>query len=516
MSAPLGNSPAVVEARISKLSASQRAALAFRLAERVGKPGGGPRSGGPALAAFVTVDGEYDGLAPTPAELRAHLQGLVPGHMVPSIIRWLDEIPRLPNGKIDAAALADLPEDTVEAESGWVSPRNEVERKLAAIWREVLQLDEIGVHDPFFELGGDSILSIHVTSRANQQGLGLSPNDIFNFPTIAELAARCAASPREPKGWQTGASEGTVPTPHPTPAEDVGPPPLFMVQWGAREAALLRPHLGREQPLFCFAAHWHGAQLERGATVEDMAQERLAELRSVQPVGPYFIGGYSMGVPIALEMARQLRRQGEEVPMLFVLDPPHRNRESEALFQAPPRTLIQKLSSHVEAVFDLQPAERLRYLRTEAMAQIRYRILEPLKMAWVAAMRRIGLRVPDALWHHYVGTIYIRARNRYAHAPYDGDVVIFAGCSDAATETVSAWRDVARGDLHVETFEGAHLDFTMDPELFARWAQRLTALLEDRRVGIRDGVTGQPPESPVRRSVRQTTVESPGTASAAR
>jgi thioesterase domain-containing protein/acyl carrier protein len=466
--------------------------LASRLAELAGKRSGGPRSGGPALAAFVTVDVEVDEPTPTPAELRSHLQGLVPGHMVPSSILLLDEIPRLPNGKIDTAALAGLPANPVELETDWVPPRNEVERKLAAIWCEVLQVDEIGVHDSFFELGGDSILSIYVTSRANQQGLRLSPNDIFNFPTIAQLAARCAESPPD------------------------GRPPLFMVQWGASEAAQLRQHLSREQPLFCFAAHWHGAYLKLSATIEQMAEERLVELRSLQPSGPYFIGGYSMGVPIALEMARQLRRQGEQVPLLFVLDPPHRNRQEEALVQTPTRrSLVQKLSWHVRTLLDLTPAEWVGHLKTETVAQVRYRVLEPLKLVWIGAMRRIGLGVPDALWRHYVGTVYLRARSRYAYGPYDGDVVIFSGSSDSVLETLSSWQDLVRGDLQVETFDGAHLDFTMDPELFARWAKRLTAVLTERQSGTRTG-TDQAPESPIRGSVRGTIVASPSTATAAR
>jgi thioesterase domain-containing protein len=499
-----------LEARIGKLSDAQRAALASRLRELTGTRVG-ERSEGTALAAFVTIDLEWDGPAPTSAELRGHLQDLLPGYMVPPSVRLLDDIPRLPNGKVDTAALALLPEGTVERVPDWVPPRNDLEGKLAAIWCEVLQVDEIGVHDHFFEVGGDSILSIHVTSRANQQGLGLSPNDIFNFPTIAELAARCARRQAEPSSAPAEAPDATDRTSNPTPAADVGRLPLFMVQWGAKEAAQLRQHMPADQPLFSFGAHWHGAQLRLDATIEQMAEERLAELRSLQPSGPYFIGGYSMGVPIALEMAQRLRRQGEEVPMLFVLDPPYRNRRPEALVHAPSRTLAQKLSRQVETLLDLPPAEWMRHLATESRAQLRHRILEPLKLAGVGAMRRIGLDVPERLWHHYVGRIYLRARDRYEHAPYDGDVVIFGGSSDVAAETLGSWRDLVRGDLYAETFDGTHLDFTTDPELFARWAERLSAILAERHTA-----TNQPSVSPARRSVRRATVEPPSTASAAR
>ena len=366
MTGPVRDRAEELETRIRRLSDSQRRALAARLSELNGNRGG-RRSEGVTLAAFVTVDRDSAGLAPTSAELRGHMQGVVPGHMVPSIIRVLDEIPRLPNGKLDAAALAALADEAVDPEPDWTPPRNEVERKLAAIWCEVLQVDSVGVHDPFFELGGDSILSIHVTSRANQQGLALFPNDIFNFPTIALLAARCAE--------RTETSDGhRIPSPDPTPVDGVGRKPLFMVHWGNDEADPLRRHLGREQPVFSFRGHWHGTYLGRDATVERMAEENVAELRSLQPSGPYFIGGYSMGAPIALEMAQQLRRQGERVSMLFVLDPPSLGRSRNASFRRAPRTLAQKLSSHVQALSSLRPAGWSEYLARETAAQLRHRV----------------------------------------------------------------------------------------------------------------------------------------------
>ncbi len=207
-----------------------------------------------------------------------------------------------------------------------------------------------------------------------------------------------------------------------------------------------------------------------------------------------------MGAPIALEMARQLQDQGEQVPMLFILGPSPRNLEDEALFQAPPRTVFQKLSRHFQALSDLRPAERVRYLWTQTIAQFRYRIHEPLKLVRVVAMRRIGLTVPDGLWHHYVGTIYTRARNLYAHAPYDGDAIIFSGRGREAAETLDAWKDLIRGDVHCETFAGDHLELAMDPELFGRWAQRLAVLLAEHQVGAPESAwrISAPPSRPTR------------------
>ncbi|NNF13170.1 MAG: amino acid adenylation domain-containing protein, partial [Gemmatimonadetes bacterium] len=315
------------------------------------------QAGRPALTAFATIVDGSDRPAPTGGELGEFLRGSLPEHMVPASVRILQELPRLPNGKVDAASTAALPEKSVDTQSVRVAPRTAIERQLAAIWRDVLEVDEIGVHDPFFELGGDSILSIHVTSRANQVGLGLSPNDIFNFPTIAELAARCMTSTSGQEGQASDPSserERAVPNAR---------APLFLVHVGIKLAARLRRHLGPDQPIFCFSAHWHRADLDMHATVQQLAAECLAELRTLQSTGPYFIGGYSMGASIALEMAQQLRAEGEAVQMLFLLDPPamrerfgvgaepvNRIRFSDALSDGPPRTFVDKVSSHLSAI----------------------------------------------------------------------------------------------------------------------------------------------------------------------
>ncbi|WP_256251600.1 non-ribosomal peptide synthetase, partial [Burkholderia ubonensis] len=122
------------------------------------------------------------------AELRGYLSGRLPGYMVPSRFVALPSLPLLPNGKINRKALpvpAD-PVDEARPDAPAVTPR---EILLASIWKDVLQLPSIGIHDNFFELGGDSILSIQVISRANQAGLRITAKQLFQYQTIAQLAA---------------------------------------------------------------------------------------------------------------------------------------------------------------------------------------------------------------------------------------------------------------------------------------------------------------------------------------
>jgi len=120
-------------------------------------------------------------------EIRARLCQQLPNYMVPAVFVVLDALPLTANGKINRKALP-APEAQPAAE-GYVAPRNRAEQTLAGIWAHVLKLDRVSVHDNFFKLGGDSILSMQIIARANQAGLGLKPNQLFQHQTLAALAA---------------------------------------------------------------------------------------------------------------------------------------------------------------------------------------------------------------------------------------------------------------------------------------------------------------------------------------
>ncbi|MGY3450250.1 amino acid adenylation domain-containing protein [Bradyrhizobium sp. USDA 4353] len=120
-------------------------------------------------------------------QLRQALQQRLPDYMVPAAIVPIDALPLTPGGKVDRAALP-APEGRPEL-GQIVAPRSENERKLASIWCDILKLDQVGVTDIFFELGGDSIQSIQVVARANRVGLKLTSRQIFEHQTIAALAA---------------------------------------------------------------------------------------------------------------------------------------------------------------------------------------------------------------------------------------------------------------------------------------------------------------------------------------
>jgi aryl carrier-like protein len=156
------------------------------------------------LVAYIVPIG---GGAPGLGELRAHLGRRLPDYMVPSAFMTLQAFPLTPNGKVDRRALPAPEEGRLGAEAAYVAPRTDVEATLAAIWAQLLHVEQVGMEDNFFELGGDSMVAIRVIARANQAGLQLSPAQLFEHQTVAGLAA---ANDGLEEPADEGAVEGSV------------------------------------------------------------------------------------------------------------------------------------------------------------------------------------------------------------------------------------------------------------------------------------------------------------------
>jgi amino acid adenylation domain-containing protein/non-ribosomal peptide synthase protein (TIGR01720 family) len=130
--------------------------------------------------------------APTVSDLRQHLLQKVPDYMVPAAFVFLKEFPLTNNGKTDRKALPEPGQQRADLDTTYAAPTTDPEKTLTQIWQQVLKLEKVGVNDHFFELGGDSILSIQIVAKARQQGLLITPKSLFDHPTIADLAKESA------------------------------------------------------------------------------------------------------------------------------------------------------------------------------------------------------------------------------------------------------------------------------------------------------------------------------------
>ena len=173
--------------RVASLSDRQQAALVQKLQQLNSDAFKSDNRSTPLrLVGYVVAQANTPDL--NTAALHAALKSKLPSYMVPAILMQLPELPLSPNGKIDVQALP-LPDRQISQIDIASSPRTSIEKTLLQIWRDVLGVSAIGIHDNFFELGGDSILSIQIVSRSREAKLRLAPNQLFECPTIAELAA---------------------------------------------------------------------------------------------------------------------------------------------------------------------------------------------------------------------------------------------------------------------------------------------------------------------------------------
>jgi amino acid adenylation domain-containing protein/non-ribosomal peptide synthase protein (TIGR01720 family) len=175
------------------------------------------------LVAYLALSGEAK---PSVDELRSFLRRELPEHMVPAAFVMLKSLPLTTHGKLDRGSLPEPERVRPEMEARFVPPRTPAERQLAEIWSAILGVDRIGIHDSFFDRGGDSIQSILVVARAKQAGLRLNPQQLFQYPTIAELAR--VAEPC----LAMASDQGPV----------VGPVPLTPIQRWFFERRLPEPH----------------------------------------------------------------------------------------------------------------------------------------------------------------------------------------------------------------------------------------------------------------------------------
>ena len=272
----------------------------------------GERHGDKRLVAYVVSDGEP---VATHALLRAWLEEKLPRYMVPTLFLPLERLPLTSNGKVDRKALAAPEAPAPRHEHGFEAPADALERTLAAMWKDVLGVPQVGRHDSFFELGGHSFALVRVMGRVRQQfGRELPLTALVRQPTLAHLASLLRDGALAPE-WSPLV---------PLQTQGKGRPFFCVHPVGGNVLCYreLAQRLGQERPIYGLQARGF---LDAQAPHEDlvaMAREYVSAVRTVQPKGPYLLGGWSMGGLVALEMAHLLREQGEQVALVALIDSP--------------------------------------------------------------------------------------------------------------------------------------------------------------------------------------------------
>ncbi len=246
--------------------------------------------------------------------LREFLKEKLPEYMVPRAFVLLNSLPLTPHGKVDYHALTALDTPTnISINKTFIAPRTPTESTLAKIWAEVLKIEHLGIHDNFFDLGGNSLLTVRLLEQIHKQfERDLPLSTLFLNPTIESLAS-CLCSETKSLSWS--------PLVAIQPAGS-NPPffcvhPIFGVVFPYYELAYC---LGKNQSFYGLQPIGLDGKTSPLTRIEDMAAHYIEALQRVQPKGPYFLGGWSFGGWVAFEMAQQLQKSGEEVALLAVFD----------------------------------------------------------------------------------------------------------------------------------------------------------------------------------------------------
>ncbi|HWJ51150.1 MAG TPA: amino acid adenylation domain-containing protein [Solirubrobacteraceae bacterium] len=387
-------------------------------------------SGAPRLIAYLVPADACE--SPGPEELRAFAAEQLPGYMIPTAWVLLEELPRTPNGKVDVNALPEPQFDRAEEAGELVAARTDNERELVAIWREILGVEEIGVTDNFFALGGHSLLAVRLFAMIEDRlGARLPLASLFQSATIAELA-RMIDEQSGSTQKQTWASVVPMRT-------DGERPPFFLVDVVA--GRLIGYHAlveGFPESVPLYGLHAPGVDGSRLplSTIEGLAAHYIEEIRTVQPHGPYFFGGFCFAGVVAYEIARQLTEQGEELGMVALIDAYPRGT------RAPAKSDNRRIK--LEEFRDGSLMERVAWIR-ERLVRLRARLYFRSGYYALNVLSRTGLPAPRRPWN-LVHVASSRAAKLYSPPPSSVRIDYFRP-QTAPGDEPTPWHPIARGGV---------------------------------------------------------------------
>lgn len=435
----------------------------------------------PAIRQAIVTDKEFsgdrrligyvvplDGNAPGITELRELLRTKLPEYMVPSGFVFLDKLPLTPNGKVDRRALPAPDQNGPDSDDGFAAPRDAVELQLAQVWKEVLGIHSIDVRDNFFDLGGHSLLAVRLFAQIEKLcGKKLPLALLFQAPTIQQLAALLRQ-----KEWFPSWSSLVAIQPN-------GSKPPFFCVHAHRGNVLnfndLARNLGTDQPFYGLQAQGLDGQQPQHTRIEDMAAHYLREIRTVQPAGPYFLGGYCFGGNIALEMAQQLCAQGEHIALLAMID----SYAPGGLKRLPwiERRVKQRFSYHWGNIKHLGPRKTFSYALVKAKV-LQLRVETKIKKIISILFVRTGIPLPAALRQFQPRK---RLRDPYVPRTYAGKITVFSpteGPKSYYHDSHMGWGRFTNRGVEVYEIPGSFSKIILEPAV-KQLAERLTACINN-------------------------------------
>jgi acyl-CoA synthetase (AMP-forming)/AMP-acid ligase II/thioesterase domain-containing protein/acyl carrier protein len=452
------------------------------------------RDGGVTELCAVVVPSDPQGFSTT--ALRAALLEHEEAYRVPT--RWLvlDELPRLPNGKLDrrtatemaertaAASVDTAPSPTVE-ESGTGSPAPDGGADLRTIrdlWEVLLPAGVVGPDDDFFHLGGDSLLAAQMlVMLEHRTGVTVPMGELINCRTVRGLAERLAELRTSPS-----TSTSTVVQ----PGDESARPRLWFVhdlQGSAYRVRHVAEAMGADQPVWSFESPLLSGRPNDCSTLEAFAARYVKDLQQAQPEGPYWLAGYSFGGICAYEMARQLRREGAEVAFVGVVDVGpayrgegwHRHRSPFRPWfgvakPPPPGPLAEQLGYYRDLARSSPPAFARHLMVRSGVA----RLIDPFRFR--TDLRRHGRVRPEwRLWYAWEEHWKLAATQWDRTSTYAGSMDLFWADGTASADSTMGWGDLV-AELRIHRFLGDH-EGILEPRGAHQLAKSLRGVLDTLR-----------------------------------
>ena len=373
------------------------------------------------LIAYVVLDAFSN---PDVKKIRRFLLTKLPDYMVPAVFVVLDALPVNINQKVDRKALPMPTDQDLARMRTHVPPRNELERQLVEIWQEVLKTESVGVEDNFFDIGGDSLMSVPLMIKVERTlGQTLPLSTLLTEPTIAGLAQVLQETSQERPCAVLLMKGGNQ-------------SPIFFIHDGEGEVLpyrVLATKLGGERPIYGIQPYSRVAYPMLHSRLADVVDYYTEQILSIQPHGPYLLSGLCIGGFIAFEIADRLKKMGHVVGMVALIDVAH--------VHAVPRSLAaQRLNRFSDAMKERNRRSKRdrvlfvlregpRRIRNIAVFETRSRLRKAVNKAKMQLFRTCldhDWKLPKILAHIPVRVVLRFAEKEYVvREPYDGEVLLF-------------------------------------------------------------------------------------------
>jgi thioesterase domain-containing protein/acyl carrier protein len=416
----------------------------------------------------------------TPADIREFVRSRLPEFMVPSAYLFLEAMPVTPNGKLNRLALPDPARGRAAEPSGVVSaqPSNPTEEALAKIWGDILERSQVGVQDNFFDLGGHSLSVVELLSRIESEfGARLPIMAIVQAPTIRQQANKL-------RGLEKEGPAGDL-----VPFQTEGHQPPFFCVHGVGGGVLgyrdLVNAIDKDQPFYGIQAVGLENEQASDGSIEDMAARYVEEIQTVQPHGPYRLGGYCFGGVVAYEMARQLEKQGEQVSLLAMFEAFSPNlKPTQVSFPQRMSTFLRQIGDWVQDYASMSPEElRFRARTTCIKALNKLHLRQDLeKQVRLEGILDTDLsNVPDR--NAELALSHSGAFHRYVPEEYGGNVTLFRARNRSFNEVVfgsldpmMGWETKVKGEVEARLVDGSHRNIHLAPYVKSLGAELEAAL----------------------------------------